>query len=273
MDFRNYDAQIGRFVAIDLLAELNYNWSPYAFAQDNPILFSDPNGLDTISSKKLPDNYSPKPGDVWINGGTTSIYDQDRGWTAQVQLQGVVVGNSESSSDMSSTIGYLSLFTEAYKHSGQLQHPIQILESGKFQAWFNGESKIWKMGFRGNPSVSSSLVTIQKENFLRIVRANAKLLEYLKRTTLVLNVADGLLTLNRIRKEGLTLENGTDLAFNIIAFLPGGWVVSGIYFLGKETGIISWDDRIGKHFLNEVFGEGPGTNRKEFMNTVGGVSR
>jgi RHS repeat-associated protein len=45
--FRSYDAQIGRFHQIDPLSETSDNWSPYAFVQNNPLLYSDPMGLDT----------------------------------------------------------------------------------------------------------------------------------------------------------------------------------------------------------------------------------
>ncbi|HLG40854.1 MAG TPA: RHS repeat-associated core domain-containing protein, partial [Chitinophagaceae bacterium] len=252
MDFRNYDAQIGRFVAIDLLAELNPNWSPYVFTQNNPISFSDPNGLDTVRGRKLPNDYIPQPGDVWINKGNTSIYDDERGWTEQIQLQTAVVGNSKtSSSGLSSFIGYLSLFNEGYKRSPHLNAPMNLFKQGQFEAFFKGELKIWKMGFKGSGSVPSSLVNIQKENFLGIVRGNAKLLEYLKKAGLILNVTDGLLTLNSIRRNGINVQNGTDLAFNVIAFIPGGVVVSGLYFLGKEAGILeaSWENRIGKGLL------------------------
>ena len=44
-DFRLYDPQIGRFVQSDELAEEFENWSPYVFANDNPILLNDPTGL------------------------------------------------------------------------------------------------------------------------------------------------------------------------------------------------------------------------------------
>jgi len=47
-DFSSYDAQIGRFHQVDMLTELNENWSPYSFAQNNPILYNDPFGLDTV---------------------------------------------------------------------------------------------------------------------------------------------------------------------------------------------------------------------------------
>jgi len=49
-DFRSYDPQIGRFTQIDELSQLDFNTSPYTFANNNPILINDPLGLagDTI---------------------------------------------------------------------------------------------------------------------------------------------------------------------------------------------------------------------------------
>ncbi len=44
--FRNYDAQIGRFTGVDALAGKNINQSPYAFANNDPIYYNDPTGLD-----------------------------------------------------------------------------------------------------------------------------------------------------------------------------------------------------------------------------------
>jgi RHS repeat-associated protein len=79
MDFRGYDAQIGRFMQIDPFSEIDENWSPYNFAQNNPILYCDPLGLDTLKTNvKIPPD--TKPGAVInipnSNGGTSSyIYD------------------------------------------------------------------------------------------------------------------------------------------------------------------------------------------------------
>src|SRR5580692_10947316 len=49
-NFRMYDPQIGRFWQIDPLAIVTADWSPYAYALDNPTLFNDPLGLLSDSS-------------------------------------------------------------------------------------------------------------------------------------------------------------------------------------------------------------------------------
>lgn len=43
--FRSYDPAIGRFLQIDPFAEAFSSSSPYAFVENNPILYSDPFGL------------------------------------------------------------------------------------------------------------------------------------------------------------------------------------------------------------------------------------
>ncbi|MGV0923465.1 RHS repeat domain-containing protein [Empedobacter tilapiae] len=45
MDFRNYDASIGRFHNMDPLSEVAQEWTPYRFAYNNPIYYKDPSGM------------------------------------------------------------------------------------------------------------------------------------------------------------------------------------------------------------------------------------
>ncbi len=66
-DFRSYDPQIGRFHQPDFLAAMSFDQSPYAFVNNNPILFIDPLGLDTIRSAAQPTKINP--GDVWVKPG------------------------------------------------------------------------------------------------------------------------------------------------------------------------------------------------------------
>jgi RHS repeat-associated protein len=50
---RMLDHQIGKFMQLDALASLDYNYSPYAYANDDPSTFNDPTGL-TISDSAHP---------------------------------------------------------------------------------------------------------------------------------------------------------------------------------------------------------------------------
>jgi RHS repeat-associated protein len=45
-EHRLYDPQLGRFHQVDLLSDEFEDWSPYTFANDNPVLLNDPFGLN-----------------------------------------------------------------------------------------------------------------------------------------------------------------------------------------------------------------------------------
>jgi RHS repeat-associated protein len=79
-EFRRYDAQIGRFHGIDGLSAYAPNQSPYSFVQNNPILFSDPQGLDTVRvNGSGTHKIQVRQGDVlaWTTGKNTSYYTYD----------------------------------------------------------------------------------------------------------------------------------------------------------------------------------------------------
>lgn len=78
--YRGYDPQIGRFMQVDPMADESADWSPYAYVMNNPILFNDPLGLDTVringeGSQKI----KIREGDVlaWTIGETTSYYNYE----------------------------------------------------------------------------------------------------------------------------------------------------------------------------------------------------
>ncbi|WP_157956113.1 RHS repeat domain-containing protein [Flavobacterium kingsejongi] len=45
MDYRQYDNALGRFLGMDRFAELSFSLTPYRFAFNNPVYWSDPTGL------------------------------------------------------------------------------------------------------------------------------------------------------------------------------------------------------------------------------------
>jgi RHS repeat-associated protein len=72
-DFRQYDTQLGRFHAIDPLAELIPSINPYQFAFNSPINFSDPTGLfPSDSSKVAGAGTAPRPDNPGSAGSASS---------------------------------------------------------------------------------------------------------------------------------------------------------------------------------------------------------
>lgn len=104
-DFRRYDAQIGRFTGIDALSTFAPNQSPYSFVQNNPILFVDPQGLDTVKTSinngKI--NIPGQPNSETVlkidNGdGTFSYYNYDPNNSA-ANSQGYVGAGTEGTNE------------------------------------------------------------------------------------------------------------------------------------------------------------------------------
>ena len=78
--FRMYDPQIGRFNQVDPLAMASVDFSPYHYANNNPILLNDPFGLlsdsshpqvlqEVVVTAKKKDNTTPfQLGVEWLTG-------------------------------------------------------------------------------------------------------------------------------------------------------------------------------------------------------------
>jgi RHS repeat-associated protein len=79
---RTYDPQICRFLHIDALADYTPDYTPYAYVGNNPLLFCDPLGLDTVRvSGEGAHKIKIRDGDVlaFTIGKVTSYYTYDPG--------------------------------------------------------------------------------------------------------------------------------------------------------------------------------------------------
>ncbi len=77
---RNYDPAIGRWMNIDPLAEVSRRWSPYTYCYNNPLIFTDPDGMLATPPTELFNTDGKKIGqDANGNDGNVSIIaDKDK---------------------------------------------------------------------------------------------------------------------------------------------------------------------------------------------------
>ncbi|NQY31281.1 MAG: hypothetical protein HRT69_17670, partial [Flavobacteriaceae bacterium] len=141
MTWRQYDNALGRFHGIDALAATEPHRTPYHFAGNNPILFSDPSGLKRVAPQEydnLGNNYSS------LMGGRGETH-----WSESVGIGGVYGslgggGGGSSSSSSSSNGGYSGAGSLA------LMSAIVGVHNSTGQTSFNNIGDGWFMGNNGS---------------------------------------------------------------------------------------------------------------------------
>jgi len=92
--FRGYDAQLGIFRQVDLLAPLFSSITPFHFGYNNPVSLNDPTGLCPECEEN---NKNPNAGDTYTSsGGALYTYDNKNGWVREGGMLEEVEVSAES---------------------------------------------------------------------------------------------------------------------------------------------------------------------------------
>jgi hypothetical protein len=144
---RHLDAAIGRWGAMDPLAEKRYSISPYAYCSNNPITHIDPTGM-------LDDDYFNYDGEYLGTDNSTTSFNikiVDEGtWNRSISSEGII--DHESGEFISSLLSNSKISDKAilnvFQHYNPTDLPLEKAASGSFKpgqtGMITGSSKTGK---------------------------------------------------------------------------------------------------------------------------------
>lgn len=273
MDFRQYNATIGRFNAIDRLSEFAHSITPYRFALNNPNYFSDPTGLfETRREARKYRRANDLKGRIKNEDGTFVIYGKD-GNTYEAGndsefamsdnnpddgvIQSVTVIASNDNNTSSNDVDPHNLSQTFRKISGYALAVQKPLEKA-FKTGTRYPSQLYP-GHRSNVRFEKSIlgkkvvVPIGNYNTQTIGKLSSTL-KIAGRTFGAVGVVSGGVS---IYNEGLNWSNGLDTTMSVLALSPTGvgQAIAGTYFLLNAVSQLTTDKDIGQHIQEAIDGE------------------
>ncbi len=222
MDYRQYDGAIGRFNSVDVLSELAPHLTPYRYAFNNPVYWSDPSGLlegepeNTATCPTCPNLPAFQP---YINDPNTDyVYDPITG-EVSVQLREVEVVAKQSDSKTSDPLFWINTGLG-----------ISSTYVG-FKANFHIQNELWHLSKNG------TLHTIFEDSWKKSKYKNVREFQ-VKKVQLPRNISNGLaatslvMTGVNVYKTGeLKASDVLNATMAAISFTGIGSVVAGVYFV------------------------------------------
>ena len=223
-EFRQYDPRIGRWLSIDPLASKAPDWSPYRAFFDNPIVYTDPNGLyETKREAKKAQKEAKqsglntgeiygKKGDYVFNANTDNDY-----WTFK--------NTTDFSNYTQTTASQEKSTLEQFKIGMSTVGTLNDLTTFAWDKTSN--QKKWKISHDVHKQLKSSGYNV-KTSTLKHGTAKA-----LKQTSKYLGAAGAVVTVGEVIYNGeVKASNVLDATMTGVAFIPVvGWIASGLYFV------------------------------------------
>ncbi|CAA7386956.1 DUF6443 domain-containing protein [Chryseobacterium fistulae] len=266
MDFRHYAPDIGRFIAQDRFSEVMPDWTPYRFAFNNPVYFSDPTGLFERENNMIA--WPTKPG---TEKGQTHIDDDGRfTWNGSMWIDSNGAGVSHNignidevmirgSKSQNSNTNYHDWSQTLRKGSGYAFSANKILFQPSFErASQYGVPKIYTTTTLTYEKTLPKILGGRRVIYQPLLTMNAikagKIAKGLKVTSRALGYAGVGLAAVDINQNGVNMSNSLDLTMSTLAISPTGWgqAIAGAYFLINGVTILITGHDTGQHIENTV---------------------